>query len=541
MPQQQPSPSDDTSEANQKHSHHVFAEGHGDPRQATRGELFGIADPPSGDLSTGDGVALAREVAARYYADSSPGDIADHLRAAIQSTNAAMLDGEQADSIRGGAGTSLVAAVRTSDRLIVANVGNCRAYVVQGKAIWPVTRDHTWGADAIQGGRLTADQVQFHPERDRVTRALGISADVEVDLYSEPIQPRDTIVLCSAAVTRRLSDEDIRDVVTRVGLDQAVDALIRAARERGATGNLSVVVVGPTPPPASPGRLSNLPRPLFAIAVGLLVALVGGGYATLIRTPPGLPAYPIESNLSNRLPPGIPAPSDSTKTTTRSESPRPPPITASSRPGESASSLNRGASATLRPAPDVRISVPPASLTPLALPSTPTPAPTAPAPGQTAIPETSVTALPTDVDPLLGVGLSLPAVIFPDTPTPTPTTAVDSGLATSFRRAKRPATPTAVRLTIGLNGPIVLPGAILLTWTYRGRLAPDEVFDVRVWQSSQAPNTSIANTTQTSYEIGGSFPSGDYLWTIAIIHATDKSTVAVASQTSQFTWITTGG
>jgi hypothetical protein len=85
-------------------------------------------------------------------------------------------------------------------------------------------------------------------------------------------------------------------------------------------------------------------------------------------------------------------------------------------------------------------------------------------------------------------------------------------------------------------------GTIVLNWSYAGQLGPNQFFDVRVWQSGQ-PANGIANTQQTSYTIGGSFPAGTYSWTIAVINKQNGTvqTLVIASQTMQFTWVPPGG
>jgi tRNA A-37 threonylcarbamoyl transferase component Bud32 len=132
----------------------------------------------------------------------------------------------------------------------------------------------------------------------------------------------------------------------------------------------------------------------------------------------------------------------------------------------------------------------------------------------------------------------------PPVPTATLVIAVDrpTEFATTIPRASRPspevtATPTRPPLrTILLDAPQFPPGSVLLTWSLSGGLDLDETYDVQVWRSDQAISSSIANSDATSWRIGGSFPPGDYSWTIAVIRKTDKSTVLRAGQVLNFHW-----
>ena len=196
--------------------------------------------------------------------------------------------------------------------------------------------------------------------------------------------------------------------------------------------------------------------------------------------------------------------------------------------------------------------------------ATPTDRPTDAAAGSsTSTPTDTPTEAPVDSPTDVPTDTASPINASTDTPTATPPPATST--STSIPRSPTPyrsptprratstpisvppsPTPPSVRsspTTVPTAVPILgtasnFGGAILLTWSYPGELASDEYFDVRVWQSGQAPD-GIANVKGTSYQIGGNFPSGTYNWTIAVIRRlSDGSveTLSAAASTSTFTW-----
>jgi serine/threonine-protein kinase len=187
-------------------------------------------------------------------------------------------------------------------------------------------------------------------------------------------------------------------------------------------------------------------------------------------------------------------------------------------------------------------------------PATPTPFPTATSargdavtlpqatptlpPTLTAAPRVTDTPVSAPTRPALPSPTSKPVPTSRPTATSQPTATVTAYVAGPAATA----TPTPGYSTPVLGSANVVPGAVILSWSYPGHLGADDYFDVRVWQDGRAA-TGIANVQTTSYTIGAGFPGGTYNWTIALIHKSGGAiqTVSVASQTGRFIWASAGG
>ncbi len=145
-----------------------------------------------------------------------------------------------------GMGTTLALAhflPISPPRLIIANVGDSRAYLLRPSAITQVTRDHTLVEEYLRDGLLTPAQAATHPDRHVLTRAMGQGLTVQCDTFIHDVQPGDLLLLCSDGLTKMLDDERILDLASP-HLDQpshTVAALIQAALTAGGIDNVTVV------------------------------------------------------------------------------------------------------------------------------------------------------------------------------------------------------------------------------------------------------------------------------------------------------------
>ncbi len=165
-------------------------------------------------------------------------------------------------------GTTLTALIAVGGRqLLVGHVGDSRAYVLHDGTMKRATDDHSLVEELVREGRLTPEQADSHPQRNLVTRALGVDPEVEVDLYTLDIDAGDRIVLCSDGLTTMVRERDIERLAhTELDPQRLADALVAAAVAAGGEDNVTVVVVDvlevdPAAPAADPTTLMGTPVP----------------------------------------------------------------------------------------------------------------------------------------------------------------------------------------------------------------------------------------------------------------------------------------
>lgn len=204
--------------------------------------LYVVADGMGGHVA---GEVASREaVEAMQSAFASPGT-SDDLRQAVRLANGAVWKrGADEPSYRGMGTTVTAVAVVDGDKLAVANVGDSRTYLLRDDELHQLTRDHSFVQEAVRSGQLTRAQAESHPRRSQLTRALGVSDDVDVDV--EVIEPLsgDRLLLCSDGLWDEVGDELIAMVLTgRRDPDEAASELVRWAKEAGGRDNITVIVI----------------------------------------------------------------------------------------------------------------------------------------------------------------------------------------------------------------------------------------------------------------------------------------------------------
>lgn len=210
-----------------------------------KGALFVVADGMGGHRA---GQVASREaverVMAEYY-DDPDRDVGDCLVRAIKTANQAIYDQAQADPEMAGMGTTLVAAtIRNRGRQVtIANVGDSRAYLLRRQNLKQITIDHSWVEAQFRAGLLTREQTKKHPQRNLITRAVGIQPTVEVDLFQTKLRRGDSLVLCTDGVSGELSDEEMAQIVRTRPPDDAAAELVAQANSLGGTDNATALIV----------------------------------------------------------------------------------------------------------------------------------------------------------------------------------------------------------------------------------------------------------------------------------------------------------
>ena len=159
----------------------------------------------------------------------------DELVRAIQSANTAILSQARENEHQQGMGTTLVAArfAPNRKRVYIAHVGDSRVYRLRDGSLSQLTTDHTLGAAGVTG-----------PSAAKLSRAVGVFDDVEVDLAIDEPREGDYYVLCSDGLFKMVPDDKICDIIAKApNIQGAVDELIREANSRGGKDNVSVILV----------------------------------------------------------------------------------------------------------------------------------------------------------------------------------------------------------------------------------------------------------------------------------------------------------
>ncbi len=208
--------------------------------------LFIVADGMgghnAGDYASKHAVDKAVSVIEQYTDEFDAENI---LQKAIDDANTHINKISRQDRKYKGMGTTFVAVTFEGSHVTVANVGDSRMYIVND-FITQITKDHSLVEEMVDMGGIDREAARIHPDKNIITRAVGVKEYVLVDFFDVHIGPTEKLLLCTDGLTNMLKDEEIHRIIAGSGsLEQAGERLIEAANENGGRDNIAVVLVEP--------------------------------------------------------------------------------------------------------------------------------------------------------------------------------------------------------------------------------------------------------------------------------------------------------
>lgn len=166
------------------------------------------------------------------------------LKRALSSVNLDVFRAAEDDPSLKGMGSTIVLALLFDNRFVAANVGDSRLYHYDGESVSQVTTDHSLVALLVSEGHITPDQALHHPNRNLITRAMGLGIRVEPDFYDRSWKRGDLLLLCSDGLSGSVTAEEMQAVLTTdLSLDEMCERLVKKALQNGASDNITVVLV----------------------------------------------------------------------------------------------------------------------------------------------------------------------------------------------------------------------------------------------------------------------------------------------------------
>ena len=225
---------------------HWFASDVGRQRQGNednffvRAPLFVVADGMGG-AQAGE---VASEIAVRSFDEELPnGSRAEALVNIIEQANKRIHERARSDDSLHGMGTTTTAAYVDDDEVVIAHVGDSRAYLLRDGDLIRLTKDHSLVGELVARGKLTEEQAEQHPQRSVITRALGPEADVQVDIDIFPARAGDLFLLCSDGLTSMVHEPKLRPLFEESdSLETLGKRLIDAANAAGGRDNITVIL-----------------------------------------------------------------------------------------------------------------------------------------------------------------------------------------------------------------------------------------------------------------------------------------------------------
>ena len=205
--------------------------------------LYLVADGMGGAQAGEHASKLAAETVWEVINTSTKPD-GEALKQAFEEANRRVLAAASSDPTLEGMGTTLVAVLDTGSELLLASVGDSRAYILDDQGFTAITEDQTWVHEV--GRRLGIDEesLKTHPMRHVLTMAIGVSSQLRIHTYSLTPKVGMQILMCSDGLHGVASEESVKKALSGAGtLEEKCQVMVDAARDAGGPDNITAVVL----------------------------------------------------------------------------------------------------------------------------------------------------------------------------------------------------------------------------------------------------------------------------------------------------------
>lgn len=211
-------------------------------------DLMMVADGMGGHNAGDVASRMVVEAIVEYYSKnlhrvSSVEQAKDLIMDSIQHANIKVYKRSQTRDAYKGMGTTLTLAYFFDHRVCIGHVGDSRAYLVRDRAVTKITRDHSLVQELLEEGKITEEEVDNHPQKNIITRALGTASQVIADYYEMELKDNDIIILCTDGLTNHVDlNKNIDLFYSAEPLDKIASILGNKALEAGGVDNVTIVM-----------------------------------------------------------------------------------------------------------------------------------------------------------------------------------------------------------------------------------------------------------------------------------------------------------
>ena len=210
--------------------------------------VFIVADGMGGHAAGEVASEMAVQLISRdlgSFRGLNDGEASTRMTTAIKSANNAIFERTLAEHDKRGMGTTATCLVlHGSNRYLVGQVGDSRAYILRDGRFQQMTKDHSYVQEQVDLGYLTPEQARTHPYANVITRCVGASADVMPDIFHGTVKAGDVYLLASDGLTGMVEDDVLAGILTSPGNPEKwVDKMVAEANRRGGLDNITCIII----------------------------------------------------------------------------------------------------------------------------------------------------------------------------------------------------------------------------------------------------------------------------------------------------------
>ena len=182
-----------------------------------------------------------------HYNKCLPGEEESFLKRTLVSANRFVFQKSIRDELLAGMGTTAVCALVRSGKAYLCHAGDSRAYLFRDEHLVQLTHDHSYVQELVDCGTITVEEAEHHPQKNIITRALGVDYRLEPECTVARVQPGDVLLLCSDGLTNAIPRAELEQLMAKGSFYDLPDRLIDTANEKGGADNITALLLGVEP------------------------------------------------------------------------------------------------------------------------------------------------------------------------------------------------------------------------------------------------------------------------------------------------------
>ena len=207
--------------------------------------LFIVADGLGGHKAGDYASRLAVESFVKYVREAREDAPIRVVDEAIHYINSLVIEAAAGNEDYRGMGTTFVVCFIIDQTMYVANIGDSRLYLIDNEGLTQVTEDHSYVGMMVRAGELTKEEAEHHPDKNIITRAIGVAKEPKADFFEVELKQVDRILMCSDGLSNMVPESDIFEIFSSTYIGDVTEELIKEAKENGGLDNITTVVIEP--------------------------------------------------------------------------------------------------------------------------------------------------------------------------------------------------------------------------------------------------------------------------------------------------------
>ncbi|MDE5670398.1 MAG: Stp1/IreP family PP2C-type Ser/Thr phosphatase [Eubacterium sp.] len=185
---------------------------------------------------------ISDKINASYRENMRDSSIRNMLDSALTAANMEVYDMAEADPELRGMGTTVVCAIVKNGYAFIAHAGDSRAYIYDGE-LRQITTDHSYVQTLVDIGKITKEEAEHHPNKNKITSAIGAEKMIDIDFDEVELNDEDVLILCTDGLSNYVSSDEMISEVQDGKYYAFADRLVKKANYNGGGDNVTVVAI----------------------------------------------------------------------------------------------------------------------------------------------------------------------------------------------------------------------------------------------------------------------------------------------------------